>query len=169
MYKSDYYTEDQMTKYKMKANINKTWLQTLQFFIKRFAQCKAYGDDHAANSGFDNAAHIKDIPTDCSLVSTSSDFTTRDLYIENLKESLAAAREYVAKERAPTPDTPDPAKLLRIELNAQQKQDELIMKQNSALLEAKAKGNGGIGIGGGSGSGGSGGGISRGGGSGGMT
>ncbi len=42
MYKSDYYNKEQMTKYKMKANINKTWLHTLQFFTKPFAQCKAY-------------------------------------------------------------------------------------------------------------------------------
>jgi hypothetical protein len=29
MYKSNYYTKDQMTKYKIQANINKTWLHTL--------------------------------------------------------------------------------------------------------------------------------------------
>jgi hypothetical protein len=103
-YKSNHYTKNQMTKYKMKANINKTWLLTLQFFTKLFTQRKAYGDNRAANSGFNSAAHINNIPTDCSLVSTSSDFTTRNLYIESLKESLAAAWEYVAKERAPTPD-----------------------------------------------------------------
>ena len=119
MYKSDYYTKDQMTKYKMKANITKTWLHTLQFFTKRFAQRKAYGDDHAANSSFDSATHINDIPTNHSTVSTSSDFTTRNLYIESLEESLAAVQEYVAKERAPTPDKLDPANLLRIELDAQ--------------------------------------------------
>ncbi len=31
MFKSDYYTKGQMTKYKMQADINKTWLHTLQF------------------------------------------------------------------------------------------------------------------------------------------
>jgi hypothetical protein len=36
MYKSDYCTKDQMTKYKMKADINKTWLHTLQFFTQTF-------------------------------------------------------------------------------------------------------------------------------------
>jgi hypothetical protein len=97
MHKSNYYTKEQMTKYKMQADINKTWLHTLQFFTKPFAQRKAYGDNLAANSGFDSAAHINDIPTNLSLVSTSSDFTTHDLCIESLKESLAAAREYVAK------------------------------------------------------------------------
>jgi hypothetical protein len=102
----------------MKANINKTWLHTLQFFTKLFAQRKAYKDDHAANSGFDSAAHINDIPTNRSLVSTFSDFTTCDLYIESLEQSLAEAREYVTKERAATPDKPDPANLLRIELDA---------------------------------------------------
>jgi hypothetical protein len=102
MYKSIYYTKEQMTKHEMQANINKTWLHTLQFFTNLFPQRKAYRDNRVANSGFDSVAHINDIPTNCSLVFTSSDFTTRDLYIESLKESLTAAREYVAKERAPT-------------------------------------------------------------------
>jgi hypothetical protein len=31
MYKSGYYIKEQMTKYKMQADINKTWLHTLQF------------------------------------------------------------------------------------------------------------------------------------------
>jgi hypothetical protein len=167
MYKCDYYTKDQMTKYKMKADINKTWLYTLQFCTKLFAQRKAYRDNCAANSGFDSAAHINDIPTDRSLVSTSSDFTTRNLYIESLEESLAAGREYVAKECAPTLDKSDPANLLPIELDAQQKQFKLIIQQNSALLAAMAKGNGDGGGGGGSGSGGGGGGGGRGGGGGG--
>ncbi len=85
MYKSNHYTKEQMTKYKMQADINKTWLHTLQFFTKLFAQCKAHGDDCVANSGFDSAMHINNIPTNRSPVSTSSDFTTRNLYIESLK------------------------------------------------------------------------------------
>jgi hypothetical protein len=119
MYESNYYTKEQMTKYKMQADINKTWLHTLQFFTKRFAQHKAYKDDCTANSGFDSVAHINDIPTNCSLVSTSSDFTTCNIYIESLKESLAAAQEYVAKERSPTLDKPDPVDLLHTELDTQ--------------------------------------------------
>jgi uncharacterized membrane protein YgcG len=170
MYKSDYYTEEQMTKYKMQADINKTWLHTLQFFTKLFAQCKAYGDDGMANRGFDSTAHINDISTNCSFVSTSSDFTNCDLYIESLEESLAAAREYVVKERAPTLDKPDPADLLRMELDAQRKQFDLIMKQNFALLAAMAKGHGGGGSGSGGGGGGGGGsGSGSGGGSGGGS
>ncbi len=160
MYKSNCYTEEQMTKYKMQADINKTWLHTLQFFTKLFAQHKAYGDDCTANSGFDSVAHINDIPTNHSLVSTSSAFATRDLYIESLKESLAAAREYVAKERAPTPDKLDPADLLLMELDAQCKQFDLIINQNFALLAAMAKGNSGgngVSVGASSGGGGSGG------------
>jgi hypothetical protein len=102
-----------------------------------------YGDDRAANSGFDIVAHINNIPTNRSLVSTSSDFTTCNLYMESLEELFVAAREYVAKERAPTPDKPDPAYLLHMELDAQCKQFDLIMKQNSTLLAAMAKGNGG--------------------------
>jgi hypothetical protein len=155
MYKSDYYTKEQMTKYKMQADINKTWLHTLQFFTKLFAQRKAYGDECVANSGFDSEAHINNIPTNHSLVFTSSDFTTRNLYIESFEELLAAAREHVAKKRAPTPDKPDPAYLLCTELEAQHKQFDLIMKQNSNLLVDMAKGNGsGGGDGGGGGSGG---------------
>ncbi len=134
MYKSNYYTKEQMTKHEMQADINKTWLHTLQFFTKNFAQHKAYGDNYAANSNLNSGAHIKDIPTNCSLISTSSDFTTHNLYIESLKESLAAARQNVAKECAPTLDKPDPADLLHTELDAQRKQFDLIMKQNSALL-----------------------------------
>ena len=134
MYKGNCYTKEQMTKYKMQADVNKTWLHTLQCFTKYFAQPKAYGDGHAENGGFNSAVHINDIPTNLSLVSTSSDFTTRDLYIGSLKELLAAAWEYVAKERAPTPDKPDPVDLLCTELDAQRKQFDLIMKQNSALL-----------------------------------
>jgi hypothetical protein len=96
MYKSNYYTKDQMTKYKIKADINKTWLHTLQLFTKLFAQCKAYRDARAANSNFDSVAHINNIPSNCSLVFTSRNFTTHNLYIQSLEESLTAAREYVA-------------------------------------------------------------------------
>jgi hypothetical protein len=116
MYKSNYYTEEQMTKYEMQTDFNKTWLHTLQFFTERFSQRKAYRDNCAANSSFDSAAHINNIPTNHSFVSTSSDITTCYLYIESLEESLAAAWEYVAKERTPTPDKPDPVALLRMEL-----------------------------------------------------
>jgi hypothetical protein len=156
MFKGDYYTKEQMNKYEMQADINKAWLHTLQFFTKPFAQHKAYREDRAANCGFDSAAHINDIATNRSLVSTSSDFATRDLYIESLEELLAALQEYVAKERAPTLDKPDPADLLRTELDAQHKQFDLIMKHNSALLPAISKGNDGGGGGGGGGGGSSG-------------
>ncbi len=81
MYKSNCYIKKQMTKYKMQADINKTWLHTLQFLTKLFAQGKAYGDNRTANSGFNSAAHINDIPIDRSLVSTSSDLITCNLYI----------------------------------------------------------------------------------------
>jgi hypothetical protein len=81
MYKSDYYTKEQMTKYKMQTKINKTWFHTLQFLTNLFAQGKAYRDNCAANSSLDSAAHINNIPTKCSLISTSSDITTRDIYI----------------------------------------------------------------------------------------
>ena len=50
MYKSDYFTEEQMTKYEMQRDADKVWTTTLQFFTNLYAQRKAYGDDRAANS-----------------------------------------------------------------------------------------------------------------------
>jgi hypothetical protein len=97
------------------------------------------------------------IPTNCSLVFTSSDITTPNLYIKSLEESLVAVREYVAKDPTPTPDKLDPAAILHMELDAQRKQFDLIMKQNFASLAAMAKGNGGGGSRGGGGEGGGGG------------
>ncbi len=73
------------------------------------------------------------------------------------------AQEYVAKDRTPASDKSDLAALMHMELDAQCKQFDFIMKQNSALLVAMAKvhgGGGGRGSGGG-GSRGSGGGGSR--------
>jgi hypothetical protein len=115
MYKSDYFMEEQMTKYEMQTDANKTWMNTLQYFTELFSKYKTYGD----NSGLNSAALINNIPTNCSIVSTTSDITTRDLYIKSLVESLAVAREYVAKERTPTPVKPDPAALLHMELDTQ--------------------------------------------------
>jgi hypothetical protein len=110
---SNYNMEEQMTKYKMQMDANKTWMHTLQYFTELFAQRKAYEDDCAANSSFDSAAHINNAQTDCSIVSTTSDITTHNLYIESLEESLMAAQEYVAKERTPAPDKLDLAALVR--------------------------------------------------------
>jgi hypothetical protein len=57
-----------------------------------FSLRKAYGNNKAANSGFESAAHICDHSSPCSVITanTKSDFTC-DLYIESLEESLAAA------------------------------------------------------------------------------
>jgi hypothetical protein len=99
MYKRNYYTQEQMTKYKMQMDANKTWLHTLQFFTKLIAQGKAYGDDHAAISGFDNAVHINNIPIDCSLVLTSSDITTCNLYIKSIEEPRSAPLPWTKRTR----------------------------------------------------------------------
>ncbi len=101
MYKSDYFTEEQMTKYKMQSNADKVWMTMLQFFTNLYAQHKGYGNNRAANSGFDSAALVHEYPphrSDCTVASTTSDITMFDLYIESLEESLAAAHEYVTKE-----------------------------------------------------------------------
>jgi hypothetical protein len=164
MYKSDYFTEEQMTKYEMLVDKDKTWALTLQHFTQLYAQQKAYGDNHGANSRFDSMVNIYNIPSNQSIASTApSEITTRDLYIESLEESLAAAREYVTKVPntpiAPEPNTPiapDPMAMLRTELNAQQKQFKLIMKQNLDLLTNMAQNGGGNGGGGGDSGGGGG-------------
>ena len=62
MYKSDYFTEEQMTKYKMQMDADKVWMATLQFFTNLYTQRKVYGVDRAANSGFDSAALVHKYP-----------------------------------------------------------------------------------------------------------
>jgi hypothetical protein len=130
-----------MTKYKMQRNADKVWTTTLQFFTDLYVQRKAYGNNHAANSGFDSVALVhKYLPNQSNrtVASTTSNITMRNLYIKSLEETLAEAREYVAKEQAPTAVT-DPAAPLRMELKAQRKQFDLIMKQNANLLTVMAK------------------------------
>jgi hypothetical protein len=102
MYKSNYFMEKQMTKYKMRLDTNKAWDPTLDHFSKLFAQRKAYGDNRAANSGFKSTAAMYYVPSNrtISMTKSSGDFTSRDLYIESLKESLALARDYMTN--APT-------------------------------------------------------------------
>jgi hypothetical protein len=58
MYKSDYFTEEQMTKYEILSDTKKVWDKTLAHFTDLFSLRKAYGNDKAANSGFESATHI---------------------------------------------------------------------------------------------------------------
>jgi hypothetical protein len=97
MYKSNYLTKEQMTKYKSLLDTNKFWDKTLAHFTDLFSLCKAYGKDKAANSGFKSAAHVRDHSSTRSVTTanTKSDFT-HNLYIESLEESLAVAWEYCA-------------------------------------------------------------------------
>ncbi len=92
MYKSDYFTKEQMNKYEILSDANKVWDKTLAHFTNLFSLCKAYGKDKAANSRFKSAAHVHDHSSTCSVITanTKSDFT-HDLYIESLEESLAVA------------------------------------------------------------------------------
>jgi hypothetical protein len=139
MYKSDYFIEDQMTKYEMQSDANKEWDPTLNHFSKLFAQRKAYGNDHAANSRFKSAVTIFDVPSDCTVVTSKSngDFTSRDLYIESLEESLALACNYMTNTPTMAPASApvfDPMTTLRLDMDAQCKQFELLLKQNSDLV-----------------------------------
>jgi len=110
----------------------------------------------AANSGFESAAHIRDHSSAHSIITatTKSDLT-RDLYIESLEESLAAAWEQYASDattRTPVPPAFDPLMLLQTELAEQRKQVSDVMAQNAKLIATLSKG-GGDGGGGGKGKG----------------
>jgi hypothetical protein len=131
-----------MTKYEILANLDKVWEKTLTHFTDLYALCKAYGNDRVANSGFESAAYVQENSSGHSIITTESNLT-RDLYIESLEESLAAAREYVAKDtaaRAVPPPADDQLTLLHNNLDAQHKQFKLVMEQNSKLLAALSKG-----------------------------
>ena len=147
MYKSDYFTKEQMTKYEILSDANKVWDKTLTHFTELFALRKAYGGDKAANMGFESAAHIRDHSSAHSVITanTESDFTC-DLYIESLEESLAAAREQFALDantRTPVPPAFDPLTHLQTELVEQRKQVSQVMAQNAKLITTLSKGGGG--------------------------
>ena len=152
MYKSDYFTEEQMTKYEILSDSKMVWDKTLAHFTELFSLRKAYGDDRAANSGFESAAHIRDHSSAHSIITatTESDLT-RNLYIESLEESLAVAREQYASDattRTPIPPAFDPLTLLQTELVEQRKQVSDVMAQNAKLIATLSKGGGGDGKGG---------------------
>jgi len=154
MYKSEYFTKEQMTKYEILLDSNKVWDKKLaHFFTELLSLRKAYGDDRAANSGFESAAHIRDHSSVHSIITatTESDLT-RDLYIESLEESLAAAREQYASDattRTPIPPAFNPLTLLQTELAEQRKQVSDVMAQNAKLIATLSKSGGGDSGGGG--------------------
>jgi hypothetical protein len=120
---------------------DKEWDPTLYHFSKLFVQRKAYGNNHAANSRFESAATMFDVPSNHTFVTSKSNgnFTARDLYIESLKESLALACNYMTNAPMTAPaSTPviDPLTTLHLEMDAQRKQFELLLKLNSDLVAA---------------------------------
>jgi hypothetical protein len=162
MYKSNYFTKEQTTKYEILSDANKVWDKTLAHFMDLFSLRKAYGNDKAANSGFKSTAHVHDHSSTHSIITanTKSDLT-RDLYIESLEESLAAAREHCATDattRSPVPPVFNPLTLLQTKLVEQCKHVLEVMVQNAKLMAALSKGGGGGNGGGGGGGRGKGGG-----------
>jgi len=146
-----------MTKYEILSDSNKVWDKTPAHFTELFSLRKAYGDDRAANSRFESTAHIRNHSSAHSIITatTESDLT-RDLYIESLEESLAAAWEQYALDattRTPIPPAFDPLTLLQTELAEQRKQVSDVMAQNAKLSATLFKGGGGGDGGGGSGKG----------------
>jgi hypothetical protein len=147
MYKSDYFTEEQMTKYEILSDSNKVWDKTLAHFTELFYLRKAYGNDRAANSRFKSAAHIHDHTSAHSILTDNTESKlTRNLYIKSLEDSLAAAREkyaLYATMRTPVPPTFDPLTLLQEALAEQRNQVSDIMAQNAKLIATLSKGGGG--------------------------
>jgi hypothetical protein len=146
MYKSDYFTEDQMTKYKMQSDADKEWDPTLDHSSNLFAQCKAYSNYHAANSRYESAASMFNVPSNrtFAMFKSNGNFTARDLYIKSLEESLALAHAYMTNAPTPAPaSTPivDPLATLCLKMDAQRKQFKLLLKQNPDLVTAFAQTN----------------------------
>ncbi len=73
--------------------------KNLTHFTDLYALRKAYGDDRAANSSFESAAHLQENFSGHSIITTERDLT-RNLYVESLEVSLPAACKYVAKDTA---------------------------------------------------------------------
>jgi hypothetical protein len=147
MYKSNYFTKEQMTKYEILLDTNKVWDKTLAHVMDLFYQRKVYGNNKAANSGFKSTVHVRDHSSACSVIpaNTKNDFT-RDLYIESLEETLAVAQEHCATDAttcSPVPQVFDPLMLLQTELTEQRKQVSDVMAQNAKLMAALSKGGGG--------------------------
>jgi hypothetical protein len=157
MYKSNYFTEEQMTKDKILSDTNKVWDKALAHFTDLFSLRKAYGHNKAANSEFKSAAHVCNHSSARSntTANTKSDFTC-NLYIKSREKSLAVAWEYCAPDATtctPIPPAFDPLTCLQTELEEQCKQVSEVMAQNASLMAALSKGGGG-GNGGGSNGGG---------------
>jgi hypothetical protein len=133
-----------MTKNEMQLYTHKAWATIIDHFSKLFAQRKAYGNDRTAKSGFESAATMYDVPSDRTIATTKSsgDFILHDLYIESLKESLALACNFMTNAPTMAPAlTPvvNPMATLRLNMEAQCKQFELLLKQNLDLVTVFAK------------------------------
>ena len=145
IYKSDYLTKEQMTKYEILSDTNKVWDKTLAHFMDLFSLHNAYIDDKAA--GFETVAHVHDHTSTRSITTanTENDFI-RDCYIESQEESLlAAAWDYCASDATTLTPIPtaaiDPVTLLQTELAEQCKQvaEVMVMAQNATLMAALSK------------------------------
>jgi hypothetical protein len=89
MYKRDYFTEEQMTKYKILLDGNKVWDKALAHFTDLFSLRKAYGNDNAANSGFKSAAHTRDHSSACSVITANT-----ERVISHMTSTLRAWRNH---------------------------------------------------------------------------
>ena len=95
IYKSNYFTGEQLTKFEILVDTDKIWDKTLAHFTELSSLRKANGNNKAANSRFESATHVRDQSSARSIIiaATESDLTS-NFYIESLEESLVAVREY---------------------------------------------------------------------------
>jgi hypothetical protein len=71
-------------KYEILTDSEKVWAETLTHFTDLYVLRKAYGNNRAANSGFESAAHIRENSFGHSIITTESNLTC-DLYVESLE------------------------------------------------------------------------------------
>jgi len=72
IYKSDYFTEEQMTKYEILSDANKVRNKTLAHFTYLFSLCKVDSDGEEANHRFKSAAHICDHSSAHSVITVNT-------------------------------------------------------------------------------------------------
>jgi hypothetical protein len=72
MYKSNYFTKEQMTTYEILSDANKDWDKTLAHFTDLFSLRKAYSNNKAANSGLESTAHARDHSSACSVITANT-------------------------------------------------------------------------------------------------
>ena len=92
-------------------------------------------------SEYESNAHVKDfVPSYHTIMTSMSNITERNLYINSLKETLQESLVIACKRIHVTPENVDPLTVLCQELNARNKQFDTLI--DTTLLTALFKGDG---------------------------